>query len=321
VATKFLSDFFAESKIPRTLFSVSLLSFVGKLWVFIMRDCSMSKWVSGSSTNVSTIANYEDFEPGSFEFEGVRRGVYKSGEGPGIIVIHEIPGLYDKVLDFARKLNNAGYTTYLPSLIGTPGKPLTASYGLSSMAKLCVSREFNRVAHRKEAPLANWLRALARDCHARCGGPGVGAIGMCFSGGFALAMMADESVIAPVLSQPSMPFGLTKKLKADVDMNLADLPKIREHMENHDICLLALKFSHDSLVPTERFDYLKNILGDRFVGVEIDSSPGNSHAIKSTAHSVLASDFVDDEDHPTYKAYEKVIALFEKQLKKKSGSI
>lgn len=79
---------------------------------------------------------------------------------------------------------------------------------LKSMSKLCVSKEFNRFAFREEAPIADWLRALARDAHRSCGGPGVGAIGMCFSGGFALAMMADESVIAPVLSQPSMPFML-----------------------------------------------------------------------------------------------------------------
>jgi hypothetical protein len=101
-------------------------------------------------------------------------------------------------------------------------------------------------------------------------------------------------------------------------VNIADLPKIKEHMEQQDICLLALKFTSDKLVPEERFDYLEEMFGDRFVGIEIDSSSGNTHAIKPTAHSVLANDFVDDENHPTYQAYKKVLALFENKLRSKA---
>ena len=58
----------------------------------------------------------------------------------------------------------------------------------------------------RDLPIADWLRALASDLHAELGGPGVGALGMCFTGGFALAMMVDDSVAAPVLAQPSLPF-------------------------------------------------------------------------------------------------------------------
>ncbi len=275
----------------------------------------MSEWQQKLSARSPQIKGYEEFQPGSFESDGLERVVYKSGSGPAVIVIHEIPGIYDKVFDFARRLNNSGFTTYLPSLVGEPGRKLSPAYEASSMAKLCISKEFNRFAFGKEAPIASWLRALARHAHATCGGPGVGAVGMCFSGGFALAMMVDECVIAPVLSQPSMPFGLNKKLRRDIDVNRGDLPKIKQHMEDHDICLLGVKFSHDIMSPNDRFKFLKETFGDRFEGVNIDSSPGNPHGNKRIAHSVLTRDFVDEENHPTYQAMQKVVALFEKQLK------
>lgn len=275
----------------------------------------MTAWRKKLSNRSPLVKNYEEFTPGCFEFDGLERIVYKSGSGPAIIVIHEIPGIYDKVFDFARRLNNAGYTTYLPSLIGEPGKKFSNAYAMKGMAKLCISKEFNRFALGEEAPIANWLRALARHAHEVCKGPGVGAVGMCFSGGFALAMMADESVIAPVLSQPSMPFRINKALQYDIDVNSADIPNIKEHMEKNDICLLGLRFSGDVMVPGSRFKFLKDTFGDRFEGVTIDSSRGNAHGIKATAHSVLTKDFVDEKNHPTYEALQKVLALFEKQLK------
>ena len=277
-------------------------------------DIDTPEWQTGTTQEAPTIDGYPDFEPGTYTFNGVSRAVYKSGEGPAIIVIHEIPSIYDDVCDFARRLNKEGFTTYLPSLLGTPGAIYSTKNILKSTAKLCVSKEFNRFAFREEAPIAEWLRALARDAHRTCGGPGVGAIGMCFSGGFALAMMADESVIAPVLSQPSMPFMLTEKLRHDIDVNPNDIPKIKARMERDDICLIGLRFTGDKLVPENRFKYLTEMFGERFVGISIDSSKGNSNNIKASAHSVLTRDYVDDKDHPTYQALQQVLALFKKQL-------
>lgn len=278
------------------------------------RAIDTPKWKSGTTKSAPIVEDYPDFEPGSYTFNGVSRPVYKSGEGPAIIVIHEIPGIYDEVWNFARRLNKEGFTTYLPSLLGLPGMAYSTANLVKSTVKLCVSKEFNRFAFREEAPIADWLRALARDAHRSCGGPGVGAIGMCFSGGFALAMMADESVIAPVLSQPSMPLTISKKLRRDIDVNASDIPKIKARMERDDICLIGLRFSGDKLVPASRFRYLTETFGEKFVGISIDSASGNSHNIKANAHSVLTRDYVDEKDHPTYQAFQQVLALFKKQL-------
>ena len=98
---------------------------------------------------------------------------------------------------------------------------------VKSLGPACISREFSVLALKKTSPVTVWLRALAAHEHERCGGPGVGAVGMCFTGGFALAMMVDDTVVAPVLSQPSLPFPVTKKHKADIGISDADLAQVK----------------------------------------------------------------------------------------------
>src|SRR5438132_2900178 len=145
---------------------------------------------------------YPDLERYEATYDGATRTVFRGGKGPAVIVMHEVPGLYPQVVDFGRRVIDAGMTAYFPSLLGTPGRALSAGYALGSMMRACVSREFATWATGKTSPIVTWLRALAKDAHRECGGPGVGAIGMCLTGGFALAMMTDEVVVAPVLSQP-----------------------------------------------------------------------------------------------------------------------
>ena len=123
-------------------------------------------------------------------------------------MIHEIPGLTPEVIAFAEEVVAAGFTVVLPHLFGAPEAPTTRSRSRQTMSQVCVRREFTKLATRETSPIAGWLRSLARELHAELGGPGVGALGMCFTGGFALAMMVDESVAAPVLCQPSAPFAV-----------------------------------------------------------------------------------------------------------------
>ena len=153
------------------------------------------------------------FTESTFTHDGYSRQVFAAGTGPAVIVIHEVPGITPDVAAFARRVVDRGYSVRLPSLFGTPGKPMTAGYAIRSMLHGCVAREFVTFALDRTSPVIGWLRRLAADAHAECGGPGVGAVGMCFTGGFALAMAVDETVLAPVLSQPSLPFPLSRKHK------------------------------------------------------------------------------------------------------------
>src|SRR4051812_48606641 len=117
----------------------------------------------------------------------------------------EMPGISPHVARFARWVRDAGFTVYMPSLFGRDGAVADAKQGLAVLKRACVSAEFRAFAANVSSPVASWLRALARLAHAECGGPGVGAVGMCFTGNFALSMMLEPSVRAPVLCQPSLP--------------------------------------------------------------------------------------------------------------------
>jgi dienelactone hydrolase len=202
----------------------------------------------------------------------------------------------------------------MPSLFGTPGKPVSVGYVVRSITTGCVSRDFATFALDRTSPITTWLRALAADAHEECGGKGVGAVGMCFTGGFALGMMVDERMLAPVLSQPSLPFTLGKKRKAAVGISDADLAVVEQRARDG-ACLMGLRFTEDFAVPAARFDTLRRVLGDRFIAVEIDSSKGNLHGFKRTAHSVLTEHFVDEPGNPTVEALERVLAFFDEQLR------
>lgn len=260
---------------------------------------------------------YEDalrgFERAEATHEGKTRAVYRAGSGPGVIVIHEMPGLTDKVAAFGRRVADAGFTAVLPSLFGEPGRPMSVPYVARSFAWGCVSREFHALATRRTSPITTWLRALAREVHEQCGGPGVGALGMCFTGGFALAMMVDDTTVAPVLSQPSLPLPLGARRARDLGISDADLARVKQRAAQG-TCVLGLRFTADPAVPAARFERLREELGDRFLAVEIDSSKGNPHGIPRTAHSVLTEHFVDDPAHPTYAAFERVLSFFRERL-------
>ena len=255
----------------------------------------------------------DDFEETTFTYDGDEKTVFRKGAGPGVVVISEIPGITPLVADFARRVVDLGCTVAMPSLFGTPGKPPSGGYLARSMTGACVSREFATLAAGRTSPVTVWLRALARDLHASAGGPGVGVVGMCLTGGFALAMMVDDDVVAPVLSQPSLPFPIGRSRRRSLGISDEDLEVVKERAAEG-VCVLGLRFTNDTAVPEERFARLREELGDSFVGVEIDSSKGNPHGLPRTAHSVLTEHLVDEAGHPTRDALDQVLDLFRKRL-------
>lgn len=214
---------------------------------------------------------------GSFTAASITHETYRRGTGPAVIIVHEIPGITPAVVSFAERVVERGFTVVMPLLVGTVGKAPSASYIASSMAKVCVSREFTTMALRKKSPIVDWLRALARSLHAELGGPGVGAVGMCFSGGFALGMMVDDVMVAPVLSQPSLPFAVGKARAADLNLDTSDEATIRRRAESG-CSVLGLRYTGDGLVGT-RFEALRALLGDAFVAVEFPSTTKRDHSV------------------------------------------
>jgi dienelactone hydrolase len=249
-----------------------------------------------------------------FKHEDTSRQVFTRGDGPGVVVMHEVPGITPEVEAFSSRVAEQGFRVFLPHLFGTPGKAPSSRYALQQMVHCCISREFSILAARGTSPVTHWLRALCRHAHDACGGSGVGAIGMCMTGNFALALMVDDIVMAPVLSQPSLPVGITKSQRRSLHLTDGDLNRVRERAAKG--CpVLGMRFTHDPLVPKARFDRLREELGQGFEAIEIDSSPGNPHGIPRLAHSVVTNDLVDEEGHPTRAALERVLSFFEERLR------
>jgi dienelactone hydrolase len=255
----------------------------------------------------------EDYSEDTFTHDGKTRKVFRRGEGPAVVVIAEIPGITPKVVEFTDRVVDLGCTAVMPHLFGTPGARASVGNVLSTLGWGCVSREFVTWTTGRTSPVTVWLRALGRHEHERCGGPGIGVVGMCFTGGFALAMMVDETVVAPVLSQPSLPFPVSRKHKRDLGIDAGGLAAVKERCAAG-AEVVGLRFTGDRAAPGERFQRLRDELGDAFVGVEIDSSKDNPHGIRKAAHSVLTDDLVDEPGHPTRDGLDKVLDLFRKRL-------
>ncbi len=255
----------------------------------------------------------DGFSESALQYDALTRTVYRAGSGPAVIVIEELPGITPEVEAFARRVIDAGFTAVLPSLFGMPGKAVSVPYVISSLTRAYVAREFLALKLDRTAPVIGWLRRLAREAHAECGGPGVGVVGMCFTGGFALGMMIDDEILAPVLSQPSVPFAIGRTRRAALGISDDDLTRVKERV-SQGACVLGLRFTADRNVPPERFETLRRELGDGFIAVEIDSSPGNAFGIKTTAHSVLTNHLVDQPGHPTRVALDRVLAFLRERL-------
>ena len=255
----------------------------------------------------------DGFAQSTFTHDGATRTVYRRGAGPGVVIMHEIPGIHPDVARFATRVADEGFTAVMPELFGETGKAVTPGYIAGQMLRACISREFHVLATKRSSPITDWLRALCRHAHAECGGPGVGAIGMCMTGNFALALIVDESVLAPVLSQPSLPSPFTKAQREGLHLSASDLEAVKRRTAAG-CTVLAMRFTNDPMCRAERFERLRRELGTGVETIEIDSSPGNAHGIPRTAHSVVTRDLVDEAGHPTRAALERVLGFFKERL-------
>jgi dienelactone hydrolase len=245
---------------------------------------------------------------------GYTHDVYRRGEGLGVLLIPEIPGIHPGVLWLGNHLVDNGFTVAIPSLFGEPGRGKDVGYIMSTITRACLAREFAAFATNKQRPVAVFLRALARDLNKSTPGKGVGVIGQCFTGGFALAAAVDDSVLAPVLSQPSVPFPLTPRQRRDPGVSDLELNAFKDRAAQEGLCAMGLRFSEDKAVPSERFATLKERLGDAFEVIEIDSRPGNEHGFSRMAHSVLTDEVREVDGHPAYEARKRVVEFLTARL-------
>jgi len=271
---------------------------------------------------VKSLPGYESFP---FEHTSndlrIEHTVYRAGNGPAIIIMHELPGMVKETLELAKRLQTAGFTTYLPLFFGPPGRSASIPSMLGYTVRLCISREFYMLKKNKTSPIVDWLRALCRLAHEECGGKGVGAIGMCLTGSFAIPLMLEPSMIAPVISQPSLPgcvFGSRQSREAckrSLDFSPDDLEHAKHRCATEGLKIRGFKFSHDIIAPQQRFERLKQEFGESFVPFVIDSGPENPHGYNTASHAVFTVHYSHKEGTPTREAMDRLLDFYSKRLK------
>jgi dienelactone hydrolase len=253
------------------------------------------------------------FTAEQFSFEGSEKTVYRAGKGPAVIVMHEIPGISPQVHRFATWVAEAGFSVYMPWMFGVPMKRVSRPYSSQQIFKACIGHEFRVLAMHESSPIVDWLRALARRAYAEQGGRGVGAVGMCITGNFALSMMLDPFLMAPVLAEPSLPLPLGRKRIATFHASKAEIEGAHRNIEKG-AKILGLRFKGDPFCQTARFEALRQEFGDAFEAIELDPKCANPLGNKP-AHSVLTLELIDKDGEPTKQAAERVLAFFKEQLK------
>jgi dienelactone hydrolase len=258
----------------------------------------------------------EDFARREIMLDDVAKRVYVAGAGPAVIVMSEMPGISPHVARFARWVRDAGFTVYMPSLFGRDGAVPGVEEGGAVFRQGCVSAEFRALAANKSSPVTQWLRALARLAHQECGGPGVGAIGMCFTGNFALTMMLEPALLAPVLSQPALPLNDP----AGLEIAPEEIKAVRDRLERENLTVLAYRFAGDRFCRAERFAAYAAALGDRFIARVLPDSAANTDVPPFSAvrvacpHSVVTAHLIDEAGQPTIAARDEILSFFARRL-------
>jgi dienelactone hydrolase len=258
----------------------------------------------------------DDFDPRAVTLDGITKVVHVAGSGPAVIVMTEMPGISPHVARFSRWVREAGFTVYMPSLFGRDGALPGVEEGTAVFRRACVSAEFRAFAANESSPVTVWLRSLARLAHGECGGPGVGAIGMCFTGNFALTMMLEPAMLAPVLAEPTLPLDDPAGLHIAPD----ELHEVRGRLERDDLTVMAYRFEGDRFCKAQRFAAYSEALGDRFIARVLPDSAANPDTppffeqVVASPHSVVSAHLIDEAGQPTIAARDEILSFFTQRL-------
>ncbi|HEX4954499.1 MAG TPA: dienelactone hydrolase family protein [Thermoanaerobaculia bacterium] len=246
-----------------------------------------------------------DYETFTFSYDGLEVPVFFRGKGPGVLLMHELPGMVKECLDLANRLVAEGFTVYLPLFFGQPGE---RSSSLLQLPRLCIRKEWRACAAGQTSPVVGWLRALARRIAQDRPGK-VGAIGMCLTGGFVIPLILEPAVHAAVAGQPSIPIVFpwsSRATRADAGVAPKDLTAARARCQREGLQIFLLRFAEDRICPQERRETLRRELGSVLREPAVP--------ITGKGHSVLAGDLSEDPGHPTRKALAEVIEYLKVNL-------
>jgi len=227
---------------------------------------------------------------------------------PAVLLLHEFPGISRHLVEFAAGLASE-FLVVVPSIVGRDGSP---SIG-GSLAQLCIRREVHLLARNRASPALSWLRGLADEVVAGAAGSAYGVVGMCMTGGFALALAVDPRVRAAVVAQPALPLSrVLRRLPlphsgeraADLGLSPADCDALRSRAQadTDRLCVRGYRFRDDWQSPATRMDSMTNLLGREAIRAVTLAEP------RPDAHSTLTGPTRNRE------AVEEVVAFLRERL-------
>lgn len=252
-----------------------------------------------------------------FEAHGIVRTVYTAGIGPAVLLMPEMPGISPELLRLANWIRAAGFTVTLPSLFGEPLAEPDPAQSIAVFKRTCMLAEFRDLAVDGSRPITRWLRSLALDLHSRCGGRGVAAIGLCFTGNFAIGLLVEPRVVAAVLGHPSMPM----EDPAATGLTPAEAAAVQQRQRREPCPVLALRFRGDRWCTAARMQGFEALLGDRLERLELPDEAARSDPapffrdVVRCAHSVLTGHLVDRAGAATLEARDRVIDFLIRELR------
>ena len=230
----------------------------------------------------------------------ISHDVYSIGEGSPVIIIQELPGIGPATLRLADQIAHAGHHVVLPHLFGPIGK-LSLAANLARV--FCMRKEFAIFSANGTSPVTEWLKALCQQKKNELSVPGVGVIGMCLTGNFAFSLIADQSVLAAVASQPSLPIGKHDSLH----MSDKQIESVKGRLEEIGP-MKMFRFEEDWMCSTKKEKEIDNVFNcNGKVLVE-------KHIIPGKGHAVLTQDFVGEDGHPTKVALDSMLDYFAEKL-------
>ena len=230
----------------------------------------------------------------------VTHDIYSRGRQPETIVImQELPGIGIDTVNLANTLHKNGFRVVMPHLFG----PLGRLSMLGNLARVfCMRREFRLFQTNKSSPVVDWLKALCRDLRDNHDATAIGVIGMCLTGNFAISLMADESVLAGVASQPSLPLFR----QSELHMSDEEIHTVCQRLDDHGP-MMALRFEGDTICTADKFKAIDSTFNDNNERIRLTQIPGNGH-------SVLTRDLIQGGEL-TERALDEVISYFSTKLR------
>lgn len=245
-----------------------------------------------------------------FSSGGISHSVFKKGSGPGVLLMHELPGMTPEFWRLANWLAE-DFTVWAPDLFGDDNTPTTPNTATLTF-RACISREIHLFDKDDPGPITQWLRALARYLSDQTEGHGIGVIGMCMTGNFALTLALDPFVSAPVTSQPGLPGSLPWKKQDDgLQMTASE----KADLAARDVDVMGLRFAGDKLCKAARFDAIRDVIGaERFKEHVIADEHRNPDGKLKFPHSCLTADLVDDDDSVTRQKLGEVVSFLKARI-------